>query len=306
MDSPCRTVVLRFWKNRDAPKQKRVLCKSLSAAYEYAKQREAEKRGKGYSGPTREKPPTPTREEEHRTPPQDDVAAPQQQEEDDNAAPPQEDVAAPPQEEDVAAPSLETVEKTPAASVARTEEVDTVSAPVVETAAPVVVRGKRAPKDWHNTSYYVKLKGEWLLARVDSEKGLPFKVNMHGLGEEGDKKFHFMYTLALFLKDVASLEKERSLVWMEDDYPSDLVEALNTAASIGKPEVAVAGRTACTEARHAFQSLEVGGVRTAGTPSRSRRPGRPATATSTTTSWWWGRKSGSLPCAPTGAAWSGS
>ena len=129
------------------------------------------------------------------------------------------------------------------------------SAPVVETAAPVVVRGKQTPKDWHNTSYYVKLKGEWLLARVDSEKGLPFKVNMHGLGEEGDKKFHFMYTLALFLKDVASLEKERSLVWMEDDYPSDLVEALNTAASIGKPEVAVAGRTACTEARHAFQSL---------------------------------------------------
>ena len=61
VDSPCRTVVLRFWKNRDAPKQKRVLCKSLSAAYEYAKQREAEKRGKGYSGPTREKPPTPTR-----------------------------------------------------------------------------------------------------------------------------------------------------------------------------------------------------------------------------------------------------
>ena len=52
---------------------------------------------------------------------------------------PPEDVAAPPQEEDVAAPSLETVEKTPAAGVARTEEVDTVSAPVVETTAPVVV-----------------------------------------------------------------------------------------------------------------------------------------------------------------------
>ena len=46
---------------------------------------------------------------------------------------------------------------------------------------------------------------------------------------------------------------------MEDDY-LDLVEALNTAAGIGKPEVAVAGRTACTEARHALIAGGVGGV----------------------------------------------